>query len=70
MSPACQNLKSRIDTGRVFTQDEIDRARRRMPTEKKMMTGLFKWKDIKRWHTTWQAWLSTCIASLRMVTLY
>jgi ACS family pantothenate transporter-like MFS transporter len=54
----------------VFTQYEIDLARRRMPTEKKMMTGLFKWKDIKRWHTTWQAWLSTYIVFSGDVALY
>lgn len=28
-----------------------------MPSEHKLLTGLFKWKDIKRWHTTWHAFL-------------
>ena len=28
-----------------------------MPTEAKPITGLFKWKDVKRWHTTWHAYL-------------
>ena len=28
-----------------------------MPTEVKPLTGLFKWKDIKRWHTTWHVYL-------------
>ncbi len=28
-----------------------------MPTEVKPLTGLFKLKDITRWHTTWHAFL-------------
>lgn len=28
-----------------------------MPTEAKLYTGLFKWKDIKRWHKTWHVYL-------------
>nr|ACZ51514.1 CND06240-like protein [Kwoniella heveanensis] len=40
-----------------FLDEEIDLAKRRMPTEAKFFTGLFKWKDIKRWHTTWHVYL-------------
>jgi len=47
----------RVGDVRIFTQAEVDLARARMPTEVKPLTGLFKWKDIKRWHTTWHAWL-------------
>lgn len=42
---------------RVFSEEEIQLARSRMPTERKFMTGLFKWEDIKRWHTTWPVYL-------------
>lgn len=28
-----------------------------MPSERKFLTGLFKWEDIKRWHTTWPVYL-------------
>ncbi|OHE98284.1 major facilitator superfamily transporter [Colletotrichum orchidophilum] len=41
----------------IFTEKEIEIARSRMPTEVKPRTGLFKWKDIKRWHTTWHVYL-------------
>ena len=42
---------------RIFTQKEVELARARMPTEAKFYSGLFKWKDIKRWHTTWHVYL-------------
>ena len=32
-------------------------ARARMPTEFRPLTGLFRWKDVKRWHMTWHAYL-------------
>ncbi|GJC96406.1 major facilitator superfamily transporter [Colletotrichum higginsianum] len=41
----------------IFTEKEIELARARMPTETKPFTGLFKWKDIRRWHTTWHVYL-------------
>ncbi|KXH34014.1 major facilitator superfamily transporter [Colletotrichum simmondsii] len=41
----------------IFTEKEVELARARMPTEVKPYTGLFKWKDIKRWHTTWHVYL-------------
>jgi hypothetical protein len=44
---------------RIFTEKEVELARTRMPTEVKPLTGLFKWKDIKRWHTTWHVYLCT-----------
>lgn len=28
-----------------------------MPSERKFLTGLFKWEDIKRWHATWPVYL-------------
>jgi hypothetical protein len=43
---------------RIFTQKEVELARARIgPTDSKPLTGLFKWKDIKRWHTTWHVYL-------------
>lgn len=36
---------------------ENELARTRMPTEAKIYTGLFKWRDIVRWHKTWHVWL-------------
>lgn len=42
---------------RIFSEEEIQLARSRMPTERKFLTGLFKWEDIKRWHTTWPVYL-------------
>ncbi|KAL2874958.1 hypothetical protein SGCOL_009800 [Colletotrichum sp. CLE4] len=41
----------------IFTGKEVELARARMPTEVKPHTGLFKWKDVKRWHTTWHVYL-------------
>ncbi|KAF5524324.1 putative transporter SEO1 [Colletotrichum aenigma] len=41
----------------IFTEKEVELARARMPSEVRPMTGLFKWKDIKRWHTTWHVYL-------------
>ncbi|KAK7697120.1 hypothetical protein SLS64_013864 [Diaporthe eres] len=41
----------------IFSEEEIQLARSRMPTERKFLTGLFKWEDIKRWHTTWPVYL-------------
>ncbi|KAK1961538.1 major facilitator superfamily transporter, partial [Colletotrichum sublineola] len=43
--------------GKIFTEKEVELARARMPSEIKPFTGLFKWKDIKRWHTTWHVYL-------------
>ncbi len=57
LSGACRAISTASDTRRIFTEKEVELARERMPSERKMHTGLFKWKDIKRWHTTWQAWL-------------
>ncbi|WVW84388.1 hypothetical protein I302_106422 [Kwoniella bestiolae CBS 10118] len=54
---AMPQLPGRAKPNWIFTQAEIDLARARMPTEKKFFTGLFKWKDIKRWHTTWHVYL-------------
>lgn len=42
---------------RVFTREEIQIIRTRMPTEIKPFTGLYKWKDLKNWHRTWHAFL-------------
>jgi len=44
-------------TGRLFSVEENELARARMPTEAKIYTGLFKWRDIVRWHKTWHVWL-------------
>lgn len=33
---------------RIFSKRQIQIARSRMPTERKFLTGLFKWEDIKR----------------------
>lgn len=57
-SPRDRYIADEID--RIFTQKEVELARARMPTEAKLYTGLFKWKDIKRWHTTWHVWLCKC----------
>ncbi|OIW23425.1 major facilitator superfamily transporter [Coniochaeta ligniaria NRRL 30616] len=54
---AMPQLPSRAKANWIFTQKEVELARARMPTEAKLYTGLFKWKDIKRWHTTWHVWL-------------
>jgi ACS family pantothenate transporter-like MFS transporter len=54
---AIPQLPSRLKKNWIFTQEEVEIARARMPTERKPLTGLFKWKDIKRWHTTWHAFL-------------
>jgi len=46
---------------RTFTQKEVELARARIPpTDSKRLTGFLKWKDIKRWHTTWHVHLCTC----------
>lgn len=42
---------------RILSEDEIQLARSRMPSERKFLTGLFKLEDIKRWHTTWPVYL-------------
>ena len=48
----------KLTTLRIFTQKEVELARARIgPTDSKPLTGLFKWKDIKRWHTTWHVYL-------------
>ncbi|KAH8911642.1 major facilitator superfamily transporter [Coniochaeta sp. PMI_546] len=54
---AMPQLPSRAKANWIFTQKEVELARARMPSEVKLYTGLFKWKDIKRWHTTWHVWL-------------
>ncbi|KAH8892913.1 major facilitator superfamily transporter [Thozetella sp. PMI_491] len=54
---AMPQLPSRAKANWIFTQKEVELARARMPTEVKPLTGLFKWKDIKRWHTTWHVYL-------------
>ncbi|WRT67554.1 uncharacterized protein IL334_004526 [Kwoniella shivajii] len=54
---AMPQLPGRAKPNWVFTQEDIDLARARMPTEKKLFTGLFKWKDIKRWHNSWHVYL-------------
>ncbi|POS75534.1 major facilitator superfamily transporter [Diaporthe helianthi] len=54
---AMPQLPSRAKANWIFSEHEIQLARARMPTERKFMTGLFKWKDIKRWHTTWPVYL-------------
>lgn len=43
---------------RIFTQKEVELARARIPpTDSRVLRGLFKWKDIKKWHTTWHVYL-------------
>ncbi|OBR09523.1 Major facilitator superfamily transporter [Colletotrichum higginsianum IMI 349063] len=54
---AMPQLPSRAKANWIFTEKEIELARARMPTETKPFTGLFKWKDIRRWHTTWHVYL-------------
>ncbi|KAH7353887.1 major facilitator superfamily transporter [Plectosphaerella cucumerina] len=54
---AMPQLPSRAKANWIFTEKEVELARTRMPTEVKPLTGLFKWKDIKRWHTTWHVYL-------------
>ncbi|KAK8858383.1 hypothetical protein IAR55_002610 [Kwoniella newhampshirensis] len=54
---AMPQLPARAKPNWVFSQKEVDLARARMPTEAKLYTGLFKWKDIKRWHKTWHVYL-------------
>lgn len=46
-----------LSAARIFSEEEIQLARSRMPSERKFLTGLFKWEDIKRWHTTWPVYL-------------
>ncbi|KAJ9157153.1 Major facilitator superfamily transporter [Coniochaeta hoffmannii] len=54
---AMPQLPGRAKANWIFTQKEVELARARMPTEAKFYSGLFKWKDIKRWHTTWHVYL-------------
>ncbi|KAI0129894.1 major facilitator superfamily transporter [Xylariales sp. AK1849] len=54
---AMPQLPGRAKANWIFTKEEIELARARMPTEVKPLTGLFKWKDIKRWHLTWHVYL-------------
>ncbi|KAK1978603.1 major facilitator superfamily transporter [Colletotrichum cereale] len=54
---AMPQLPSRAKPNWIFTEKEVELARARMPTETKPFTGLFKWKDIQRWHTTWHVYL-------------
>jgi ACS family pantothenate transporter-like MFS transporter len=51
-------LSLKLTTLRIFIQKEVELARARIGrTDSKPLTGLFKWKDIKRWHTTWHVYL-------------
>lgn len=50
-------LPARMKPNWIFSAAEVELARARMPSEKKLFTGLFKWKDIVRWHKTWHVWL-------------
>jgi ACS family pantothenate transporter-like MFS transporter len=61
---AMPQLPSRAKANWIFTQAEVELARARMPTESKPRTGLFKWKDIKRWHMTWHVWLFPVLFAL------
>ncbi|KAH7389210.1 major facilitator superfamily transporter [Cadophora sp. MPI-SDFR-AT-0126] len=55
---AMPQLPSRAKANWIFTQKEVELARARInPTDTKPLTGFFKWKDIKRWHTTWHVYL-------------
>ncbi|KAF6814630.1 major facilitator superfamily transporter [Colletotrichum plurivorum] len=54
---AMPQLPARAKPSWIFSQQEVDLARARMPSETKPFTGLFKWKDVKRWHTTWHVYL-------------
>ncbi|KAF6805439.1 major facilitator superfamily transporter [Colletotrichum sojae] len=54
---AMPQLPARAKPNWIFSQQEVDLARARMPSETKPFTGLFKWKDVKRWHTTWHVYL-------------
>ncbi|PVH72854.1 major facilitator superfamily transporter [Cadophora sp. DSE1049] len=55
---AMPQLPSRAKANWIFTQKEVELARARIsPTDLKPLTGFFKWKDIKRWHTTWHVYL-------------
>ncbi|KAB5525550.1 major facilitator superfamily transporter [Coniochaeta sp. 2T2.1] len=54
---AIPQLPARAKANWIFTEKDCELARARMPTEVKLYTGLFAWKDIKRWHTTWHVWL-------------
>ncbi|KAJ0114074.1 major facilitator superfamily transporter [Diaporthe amygdali] len=54
---AMPQLPARAKANWIFTEEEVQLARSRMPSERKPLTGLFKWKDIKRWHTTWPVYL-------------
>ncbi|KAF0329596.1 major facilitator superfamily transporter [Colletotrichum asianum] len=54
---AMPQLPARAKANWIFTEKEVELARARMPSEVRPMTGLFKWKDVKRWHTTWHVYL-------------
>ncbi|RSH93614.1 hypothetical protein EHS25_006260 [Saitozyma podzolica] len=54
---AMPQLPARMKPNWIFSAAEVELARARMPSEKKLFTGLFKWKDIVRWHKTWHVWL-------------
>ncbi|KAK1842211.1 major facilitator superfamily transporter [Colletotrichum chrysophilum] len=54
---AMPQLPARAKPNWIFTEKEVELARARMPSEVRPMTGLFKWKDVKRWHTTWHVYL-------------
>jgi hypothetical protein len=58
------SLPLKLTTLRIFTQKEVELARARIgPTDSKPLTGLFKWKDIKRWHTTWHVYLCKSLSN-------
>ncbi|KAL5315226.1 hypothetical protein ACEPPN_017877 [Leptodophora sp. 'Broadleaf-Isolate-01'] len=55
---AMPQLPSRAKANWIFTQKEVELARARIPpTDSRVLRGLFKWKDIKKWHTTWHVYL-------------
>ncbi|KZO94924.1 MFS general substrate transporter [Calocera viscosa TUFC12733] len=54
---AMPELPARIKPNWLYSAKDIEIAKRRMPGETKLFTGLFKWKDVLRWHQTWHVWL-------------
>jgi len=54
---AMPELPARIKPNWLYTARDIEIAKQRMPGETKLFTGLFKWKDVLRWHQTWHVWL-------------
>ncbi|KAH6711887.1 major facilitator superfamily transporter [Leptodontidium sp. MPI-SDFR-AT-0119] len=55
---AMPQFPSRAKANWTFTQKEVELARARIPpTDSRVLRGLFKWKDIKKWHTTWHVYV-------------